>query len=321
MLNAFAPPPRRRRSRPAIAMGKIVGFPKIVGLPKALKRRRIVRDLLGLPATLGRMGALEVRLATTKKEIRKAQRLRYKVFYTQGGAVPDRKAALTRRDICPFDRVSDHLIVIDHAAVSKRLGIQKSRVVGAYRLLRQDVAQEGGGFYTAREFNLAPLVARHPGKRFLEMGRSCVLPEYRQKRTIELLWQGIGAYIAHHRMDVLIGCASLHGCDAGALAQELGFLHHFAGAGDEDKRDWRAAPVSSRHTAMDALAKDAVDKRKALHALPPLVKAYLRCGAMVGQGAVVDRQFGTTDVLMIMPVAAIDARYLAQFGGAIAKAA
>ena len=296
-------------------MGKIIGF------PKALKRRRIVRDLLGLPAVLGRLGSLELRLATTKKEIRKAQRLRYKVFYKQGGAIPDRTAALTRRDICPFDRVSDHLIVIDHAAFSKRLGIKKSRVVGAYRLLRQDVAAAGAGFYTALEFDIAPLLARHPGKRFLEMGRSCVLPEYRQKRTIELLWQGIGAYIAHHRMDVLIGCASLHGCDVGARANELGFLHHFAGTAEADKRDWRAAPVPSRHTAMDALAKDQVDKRKALQALPPLVKAYLRCGAMVGEGAVVDRQFGTTDVLMIMPVAAIDARYLAQFGGGIAKAA
>ena len=294
---------------------------EIIKFPAALKKRRVIRDLLGLAASLGRLGALEVRLATTKKEIRQAQRLRYKVFFEEGGAIPDKTAMLTRRDICPFDRLCDHLIVIDHDARSKRLGLRKSRVVGAYRLLRQDVAQARSGFYTALEFDIAPLLARHPQKRFLEMGRSCVLPEYRTKRTIELLWHGIGAYIAHHRMDVLIGCASLHGCDVGALSLELGFLHHYAGTADDDKRDWRAAPLPARHTPMDALAKEQVDKRKALHALPPLIKAYLRCGAMVGEGAVVDRQFGTVDVLMIMPVAAIDARYLAQFGGAIAAQA
>src|SRR5260370_4123626 len=170
------------------------------------RRRRIggpIRDLAGLAATLGRMGGLEVRLAVTKKEIRKAQRLRYKIFYEQGSAIPDRTAALIRRDICRFDRVCDHLLVIDHEARGGRFGLRKPKIVGTYRLLRQEVAERNFGFYSADEYDIAPLLARQAGKRFLELGRSCVLPEYRGKRTVELLWQGIWSYVCHHRIDVM----------------------------------------------------------------------------------------------------------------------
>ena len=294
---------------------------EIIKFPAAFKRRRVIRDLLGLAPSLGRLGELELRLATTKKEIRQAQRLRYKVFFEEGGATPGKSAMLTRRDICPFDRLCDHLIVIDHDARSKRLGLRKSRVVGAYRLLRGDVAEKNTGFYSAREFDLAPLLARHAGRRFLELGRSCVLPGYRGRPAIGLLWQGIGAYAAHHEIDALIGCASLPGRDPGALARELGFLHHFAGAGEGARAQWRAGALAARHVAMDALAKNEIDPRAALRALPPLIKGYLRCGAVVGGGAVIDHQFGTVDVLMVMPVADIDPRYLAQFGAGVLKAA
>ena len=291
---------------------------QIIRFPAALKQRRIIRDLHGLPASLARLGALELRLATTKKEIRKAQRLRYKVFFEEGGAAPDRTARLVRRDICPYDRHCDHLIVIDHAARSRRLGLRTSRVVGAYRLLRSDMARGPLGFYSAREFDLAPLLARHADKPFLELGRSCVHPGYRTRRTIDLLWQGIGIYIAHHGIGVLIGCASLKGRDPAALVHELGFLHHFAGPKDAE---WRAAALGPRRAPMDALAPDAVDQRAALRALPPLIRGYLRCGAVVGDGAVVDHQFGTVDVLMVMPVARIDPRYLRQFGAEIIRPA
>jgi L-ornithine Nalpha-acyltransferase len=259
---------------------------------------------------LGTFGSLEVRLATTKKEIRKAQRLRYKVFYEEGGAKADRTAALIRRDVCPYDSACDHLLVIDHAAVN-RFAKPKPKVVGTYRLLRQDRADAHHGFYSAQEYDVAPLLARHGSKRFLELGRSCVLAPYRSKRTLELLWRGIWAYTKHYRIDALFGCASLEGTNPLAHAASLTFLWHFANASEE----WNVRALEARHVPMQIVNRDSVDKRRALAALPPLIKGYLRCGAKVGDGAVVDRQFGTTDVFIIMPVAELDLRYIEHFGG------
>ncbi len=275
-------------------------------LPKPLQRA--VRDHGDLDPTLGRMGSLEARLAITKKDIRRAQKLRYRVFFEEGGAIPDARSALSRRDICPFDRICDHMLVIDHAARSK-FGRLKPKVVGTYRLLRQDVAQQHGGFYSAQEFNIAPLLAGHPDTRFLELGRSCVLPEYRSKRTIELLWRGIATYMQHYRIGAMIGCASFEGTNPLALALPLSFLHHHAmGEGD-----WAAQALPERFQSMDMISKDAIDLRRALDALPTLIRGYLRVGAKFGAGAVIDRQFGTTDVLVILPVSAIDAKYLDHF--------
>lgn len=260
----------------------------------------------GLGPTLGRLGSLEVRLAITPKEIRRAQRLRYEVFYEEMDAQPNPAVRLARRDFDAYDALCDHLLVIDH----DRAG--KPAVVGTYRLLRQEVAERGLGFYTAGEYDIAPVLRRHAGKRFLELGRSCVLREYRTKRTVELLWHGIWTYVLHHRVDVMIGCASLEGTDPDALALPLSFLHHHAGAA----QDWRARAVSRRYVPMDRLPKEAVDPKMALQALPPLIKGYLRLGATFGDGAVIDRQFNTTDVLVVLPVSAISPRYKAHFGPA-----
>jgi putative hemolysin len=182
--------------------------------------------------------------------------------------------------------------------------------VGTYRLLRQEVADRHQGFYTRGEYDISPLLRSHPGSRFLELGRSCVLKPYRNKRTVELLWHGIWTYVLHHRIDVMIGCASLEGTDPQKLALPLSFLHHYAAAPAE----WQARALPGRYTAMDLLPKEAVDPRAALHELPPLIKGYLRLGAAFGAGAVIDRQFGTTDVLVILPVSAINPRYIDHFG-------
>jgi putative hemolysin len=262
-----------------------------------------------LDGALGRIGSLEVRLAATKKEVRKAQRLRYNVFFAEGGAVADARTALTRRDKDRFDKFCDHLIVIDHDA-RNRFGKKKPKVVGAYRLLRSDVAKNKGGFYSAGEYEIAPLLARHQGKRFLELGRSCVLGSHRGKRTIELLWRGILAYIRQHQIDALIGCASFPGANPLSHAAALSFLAHHARADDE----WSVRAREDLRAPMEMIAKEAVDPRKALNQMPPLVKGYLRIGARFGDGAVIDRKFNTTDVFVVMPVAQIDARYLEHFG-------
>jgi L-ornithine Nalpha-acyltransferase len=265
-----------------------------------------------LEGPLGAIGSLEVRLVRHKRELRKAQRLRFKVFYKDGGAVADAKTALTRRDADRFDKFCDHLIVVDTAART-RFGKIKPRVVGAYRMLRSDVAKDKKcGFYSADEYDLAPLLARHPGKRFLELGRSCVLEEYRGKRTIELLWRGLLAYIRHHNIDALIGCASFEGANPLQHAMALSFIAQNMCAEGE----WRVCAREDRYAPMEILSKDAVDMRKALSAMPPLIKGYMRLGAKFGDGAVIDRKFNTVDVFVIMPVAEMDARYLEHFGGA-----
>lgn len=260
---------------------------------------------------LGRIGALEVRLARTVGDVKRAQALRYRVFYEERGAVADARALLTRRDSDGYDPHCDHVLVVDHDNPSPRpFGRRVPRIVGTCRLLRQDMAARCDGFYTAGEFDLAPLLDRKRGLAFLELGRSCVLPAYRTKRTAELLWHGVWAYVLRHRMDVMIGCASLEGIDPERLAVPLSFLHHHAAAPAE----WRVAALPSRRVDMDRLPKDAVDPKAALKALPPLVKGYLRLGAMIGDGAVVDHQFGTTDVCMILPVSSISARYVSYYG-------
>ena len=246
--------------------------------------------------TLGRLGSLEVRLAAKPSEIRRAQKLRYNVFYKQGNAIADTATKLARRDVDPFDAICDHLLVIDHAA--KTSISRKPAVVGTYRLLRQDVATRHNGFYTENEYAIGNIVARHSHLRFLELGRSCVLPPWRNKRTVELLWHGIWSYVRRHNFDVMIGCASFEGTNPDELALPLSFLHHYARAPEP----WLASARVGQRIDMNRLPKDAIDQKEALRALPPLIKGYLRLGAFFGDGAVIDRQFGTTDVLVVLPV-------------------
>ena len=257
---------------------------------------------------LGRIGPLEVRLAQSKGDVKRAQRLRYKVFYKDGNAIADAATMLAQRDKDAFDKICDHVMVIDHAAKPSLSG--KQPVVGTYRLLRQDIADHHGGFYTSSEFDIAGLMRRQRGLKFLELGRSCVLPQYRTKRTVELLWHGVWSYVRRYQFDVMIGCASFEGTDPKNLALPLSFLHHFASTPD----GWHASAHASRRIDMNMMAKDAIDTKAALRALPPLIKGYLRVGAFVGDGAVIDHQFGTTDVLIVMPVSAINQRYLGHFG-------
>ncbi len=258
-----------------------------------------------LEKSLGEMGSLEARLARGKKEIRKTQRLRFEVFYKEGGAIADVQTAFMRRDADKFDKYCDHLIVIDHAWKNK-FGKVKPKIVGAYRLLRGDMAQNAGGFYSAGEYDLAPLLARHADKRILELGRSCVLESHRSKRAIELLWRGLLAYIRAHQIDVLIGCASFPGVSPRAHAEALSYLAHYAGAQGE----WRVRAHSDLYLPMATISRELLDEKSARESLSPLIKGYLRLGARFGEGAVVDIKFNTTDVFVIMPVDRIGARYI-----------
>lgn len=285
--------------------------PNLIKMPKRLPGAFSVANPFpetAAPHVLGRLGSLEARLASKPKDIKRAQRLRYNVFYRDGTAIADAATLLARRDKDSYDRVCDHLLISDHAAQQPLR--RKPPIVATCRLLGHDAAVHSGGFYSESEFDIAALVARHSGLRFLELGRACVQASYRSKRTVELLWHGIWSHVRQHRYDVMIGCGSLDGTDPDRLALQLSFLHHFARAPDE----WRASAHPSRRVEMNRMPKEAIDARAALRELPPLIKGYLRVGAMVGDGAVVDHQFGTTDVFIVMPVLNISARYIDHFG-------
>ena len=258
-------------------------------------------------ATLGRIGSLEVRLARNEAEIAAAQEVRYRVFYDELGAGNGVTLASDRRDADRFDTVCDHLLVLDTSLP----GPEHRRVVGTYRLLRQEAAAAAGGFYSESEFELTRLVARHPGQRFLELGRSCVLPQYRSKRTIEALWQGIWAYINRYDIGVMAGCASFPGTQPAAHAEALTYLAHHCRTGSA----WDVRAVAERFCSMDLMPIEAVSARAAIAAMPPLIKGYLRVGARIGDGCVIDHDFSTVDVFVVMPVKEIGARYVNYYSG------
>jgi len=245
-----------------------------------------------------RSGPLQVRLAETAADIDAIQALRYRIFYESLGARPLPEMLRRRRDFDRFDDDCDHLLVLDHGNVKGR-----NSVVGTYRLLRRDAARRLGGFYTADEYDIALLVG-HEGE-ILELGRSCVDAAYRQRPTMQLLWNGIAAYVFHHDITLMFGCASLPGTDPDALATPLSYLHHCHLAPSA----LRPRALSERYVNMHRLPIGAIDPGQVLPALPPLIKGYLRLGGFVGDGAVIDEQFNTTDVCILVKTDLITAKY------------
>lgn len=243
---------------------------------------------------------LSVRMASGDADIESAQRLRWEVFCDEMGATSQQDGQLDRD---PYDAVCDHLLVEDCA-------FDVPRIVGTYRLLRQSIAEAHRGFYSAGEFDLACFSGR--GGDMLELGRSCVDPDYRDSGTIQLLWRGIAAYLKQHRISTTFGCASFHGICPDEHADALSYLWHNHLA----PPDIRARALDDRYVDMARLPLGSYDPRQALRKLPPLIKAYLRVGAQVGDGAVIDHQFNTVDVFIMMPVGSISGRYLGRFGAA-----
>jgi L-ornithine Nalpha-acyltransferase len=254
----------------------------------------------------GRIGSLETRLARNDREIDAAQAVRYRVFVEEMNATLAPEAMRIQRDVDSYDAICDHLLVVDNAIE----GEIEDQIVGTYRLLRQEVALANGGFYSASEFDIEPLLARHPEKQFMELGRSCVLPDYRTKRTVELLWLGNWAYSLKHGMHAMFGCASFPGVDPQEHALALSFLHHTVSV----KNEWAVSAKPELYANMNLMPFEDINARQALTALPPLIKGYLRLGAMIGDGAVVDHAFNTTDVLVVLPIASISSRYVNYYG-------
>jgi putative hemolysin len=256
---------------------------------------------------LATAGALEVRLAETEGEVEAAQRLRYRVFYEEMTAIASPAMREQQRDFDQFDDFCDHMLVVDRERHEED---GQPAVVGTYRLMRDADAARAGGFYTSGEYDIGPMLAEHRSSNLVELGRSCILREYRSKAsTMQLLWRGVMVYNLRFSVDLMFGCASLAGTDPDALALPLSYLHHY----HRMPEGMRVRARPELYVEMNRMPKDAIEPKAALHALPPMIKGYLRAGTFIGDGAVIDRQFGTTDVLIYFPLTKMDARYRSRF--------
>lgn len=249
-----------------------------------------------------RSGNLGVRLATCAAEVDAVQALRYRVFYEEMGAHADADTAAARRDVDAFDAVADHLVVVDH---DRGEGAQS--VIGTYRLIRRHAAARLGRWYSAAEYDISRIIA-FDGE-ILECGRSCVDAAYRTRGSMQLLWGGIAAYIFKHKVGILFGCASLPGTDLDRLADQLTYLaaNHMA------PEEIRPRALPERYTEMMLKDPATIDIRRTLAELPPLVKGYLRLGGFVGDGAVIDHQFNTTDVAVLVKTDLVTDKYYRHF--------
>ncbi|MGL4237327.1 GNAT family N-acetyltransferase [Tabrizicola sp.] len=240
-----------------------------------------------------------VRLATTPEDLTAAQRLRYQVFIEElGGTGPmvDHEARLERDAFDPF---FDHLVLVD-----RRIDpATKAHVIGAYRVLPDDRRAAAGRFYSETEFDLGPLLAQ--GRRLLELGRSCVDADHRGGTAMFHLWNGLAEYVLDRGIEVLFGVASFHGTDIPALAEPLAYLHHNHLA----PPDMRVRALPPHRQEMNLIPADCLDRKAAMAATPALIKAYLRLGGFVGDGAWIDRDFNTTDVCLVMDTGQMSARH------------
>lgn len=245
-----------------------------------------------------------VSIASTQADLLAAQALRYDVFVRElggGGPLVDHENGLERDEFDPF---FDHMIVRDDST---------GAVVGVYRLLRGDQAEKAGRFYSEGEYDLTPL--RASGRKLLELGRSCLHPDYRGGAAMFHLWTGLADYVQSHGIEILFGTASFHGTDIAALAEPLSMLHHNHLA----PPDLRVRAVDGHFQPMDLIPKDQLDRRRAMLAVPALIKAYLRLGGTVGEGAYVDHAFNTTDVCLVMDTARMNDRQKRIYTGARAE--
>jgi len=261
-----------------------------------------LRKLKTAPDEVTRVSNLEVRLAEDEEEIEAAMALRYRVFYEEMSAKPSPEVAARKLDFDRFDENCDHLLVIDNDKHDVR-----ERVVGTYRLIRREPAAAAGGFYSESEYDISQL-KEYPGE-ILELGRSCVDANYRTRGTMQLLWKGIADYVWKYDVALMFGCASLPGTDPSAHAVVLTYLYHYHLA----PPGLRARAVAGRFIEMRQLDPATINPRRALAELPPLIKGYLRLGGFVGDGAVVDHQFNTTDVLILVKTGWVTEKYREHF--------
>lgn len=250
-----------------------------------------------------KFNSLEVRLAKTEQDVDAAQALRYKVFYDEMGAKPTTRCQVLKRDIDPYDDVCDHLLVID---LDKSTD-DRPEVVGTYRLLRGNIAEATTGFYSENEFNVDNFI--YAPDEVLELGRSCIDSDYRRRGAMQLLWRGISEYIDIYNIKLMFGCGSIHGTDIEEAKKVLSYLYHHHLA----PKSLRPVALDKKYVAMDLTGKDTLDVKQVLSELPPLLKGYLRVGGYIGEGAVIDHQFNTIDVCIVVETENLSKKYRSHY--------
>jgi putative hemolysin len=244
-------------------------------------------------------GNLHIRLAESAEEVRASQRLRYQVFCEEMKAKPTAEQARAGLEFDGYDAHADHLLVFD-----QQIGDGPRAVIGTYRLMRRPQAESAGQFYTVDEYDIQPLL--DTDGEIMELGRSCVAAGYRTGAIMQLLWRGIAEYVLHYKVEVMFGCGSMSGTDPDQLAPQLAYLYHNHLAPES----LRPVALASRYVDMNRLPADGFNAKRALASLPPLIKGYLRLGGFVGDGAVVDYEFNTTDVCVIVKTDLVTERYV-----------
>ena len=243
---------------------------------------------------------ITVRLAETPEEIIAAQRVRYQVFYEEYGATPDASMLKSRLDADDFDAYADHLVVVDTSG-------KQQEIVGTYRLLQREAADRYGRFYSSDEFDISCILKSDLS--VLELGRSCVLDKYRARPILQMLWEGIANYITERKIDLMFGCASLHSTHIEDIAAPLSYLHHH----HLSPQELRPRALEDRYVDMNIIPKEDLDAKRAFAALPPIIKGYLRLGGTIGDGAVIDTQFNTTDVCVMVQTQQLTQRYRSHY--------
>ncbi len=212
--------------------------------------------------------------------LKKAKSLRYKSFF-----INSKKVEL---DSDEYDALCDHLVVIDKS-------VGDDFVVGTYRLLLKEKKILKKNFYSETEFDISNL-CKIKNISMLEAGRSCVHEDYRDGRIIKLLWRGLAYYIIKKKADLIFGCASFPSADHKNFIRQLSYLKYF----HIPPQKYSTSPLDNVKANLRYLPVEKLQKKEDFRLLPPLIKAYIRVGAWIGEGAVVDNKFDTTDVLIIL---------------------
>lgn len=256
----------------------------------------------------GRLGELVTRLAESNEEVQKAQRIRYQVFCEEFSAL---KSSPSQSQL----EQEKHDLYCDHLLVLKETPSMPDEIIGTQRFLLKQSGKQAVAFRSQSEFDFQTLADKNPEKRFMELGRSCILKQYRNKRTMELMWHGTWAYAVQNQVDVMLGCASFYAKSQDEIALELGFLSNFRATSP----NWQVTPTAPGAKALEDFAKPEIDAKGAIRNLPPLLKGYLRLGAFFSDHAVIDEEFGTIDVAVILPVENINPRYIKYYGADASK--
>ena len=240
-----------------------------------------------------------VKIAETNFEIKKAQHLRYKIFFKDKKAKNKPISNLFKRDFDFYDKVSDHIIIIDNNRNNN------DNVVGTYRLLRGNFAKIYKGFYTEQEFDISNLKKHFSNSNMLELGRSCVHTDYRSGIILKLLWQGISNYINNYKIKILFGCASFQGTDPKKFINEFNLLRKNFCLSDE----FNVKSLQKNYFHFQILQNE----KMVFKNLPPLIKGYLRAGGMMSKDYFIDKKFNTIDFCVVVLIDQIVNRYKNKF--------